>query len=1006
MVAATSLDHQSLERLIQIPSNLIPSSQNGIAKAHFQEWEASAVDPGIIAQNVESLSGDEVYRYIIPDPAAVTKRVQPDAQWRTIRQRYGHLELGGWWASGCDPLNGYGPMEWGCLKPNAPRLTGGFDTKKIKTVKYEHPFKTPLRATFLNVPLHIWEKISERYGVELPPLKASTKSDVYIYSDSVDGYTPSISFWQWVHENNLPITIVEGVKKAGAVLSAGYIALALPGIFAGYRATRDDLGRVKRALIPDLQHFATAGREINICFDYENRPVQLKNLNKAICGLSFLLTDAGCSVRLTDLPGKEKGVDDFIFARGVDAYDEIHAGLTPNQWTVLGLSRLTSVSVTINQRFLGDMECPDGANLIAIKSPKGTGKTEWLIKIARIRQQLGLSTLVLSHRIQLAETICSRLGLDYVTEVRDETGKLLGFGLCVDSMHLGSKARFNASDWKDVLVIVDECEQVFWHTLNASTEVKKHRPEVISQLATLFKNALTHKNGGVILLDADLSDLSIEFVLGLAEVENVKPWVVLNEWKPEQGRLVIPYEKPSQMLAALEEEVESGEKVMIITQAQRAKSKYGTINLEAHLRSRFPGKRILRADSDTIRQPGHPAFGCIAKLNEVLPLYDIVIFSPSLETGVSIDIKGHFASVWAFCQGVSAVNTACQSVARLRELVPLHVYAEKRGLSFVGNQSTNHTSLISGQNQVFKTSLSLIGFDGKDNYTLNSTAIKIWGKMAARVNGGMREYRDSILAALKAEGHTVIETPDDSMPVFLRSPRIDSQLKAIKEDNYIAECIAISDSDVSNMTHTEYEKLKAKKAKTPEEHYVERKYELVQRYSVDVTPDLVAADDDGLYPAIRLQYYLCIGRQYLLERDKKVMEKMLSDGMGKVFVPDFNKSILSATVATMDVLGLPTFMAETNRQFRCNDSDMQVMLSKAIQFRREIKDLLGVTIGDKDTPIEVLRRLLKKVAIKLQLDGRDGTLERQRFYTIKTPNDWREEIFSKWLSKDEANNRT
>ncbi|BDA71611.1 hypothetical protein CAL7716_057770 [Calothrix sp. PCC 7716] len=971
-----------------------------VAEIHFKEWSESAVDPEIIALNVKTLMGDEAYEYLIPDPDAFTLRVHPDAQWRNIRPRYEHLENGGWWVSGADPLNGYSPMLWGSFKPSTPRKKRD-DENKI--IKYEHPAGATRRAIFLNVPLYIWEKISECHGIPMPP--SITKNGVNIYSECVDEYIPEISFWEWVHLYNLPVTLVEGAKKAGALLTAGYVAIALPGVNGGYTSTKDETGKViQRALIPELKHFATQDREVNICFDYEDRPVQIQSMNAAIGGLNFLFVSCGCTVTITSLPGKEKGVDDFIAARGTGAYDRIHAALSFDEWTARGLSRLTKVSVTINQQFLGKMQFPVGAKLVAVQSGKGTGKTERLIDEVASRTRAGLPTILLTHRIQLGKSICERIGLDYVTEVNDGTRTYFGFGLCVDSLHPESQACFNAENWKDALVIVDECEQVFWHLLTASTEIKKHRTEVISQLGALFRNALTSTDGGVILLDADLTDLSIDFVLGLAEVEGIKPWVVLNEWKPSTGRQVFYYEKPTYLLSALENDVKAGKKVFVVTQAQKEKSKYGTINLETRWRQKFPNLRILRIDSDSIREPGHPAYGCISKLNEILTQYDIVICSPTIETGVSIDIKGHFASIWAFFQGVSPVNSACQSVARLRELVPLHVFAAPRGLSFVGNQSTNHKSLIAGQTRVFKSGLSLINFDGEDSYTFNPTALTMWGKMGARVNCGMDNYCVSILSALELEGHTVTEAPVENLPSPDLDKQIAGEIKATKEDNHIAYCEAVAGKDISEMTISEYEALQAKKAKTPEERQIERKFELSQRYLVDVNSDLVALDDDGLYPALRLHYYLTIGRPFLIERDKKVVENMLNEGSNRLFIPDVNRSLWSNSVATLEFLGIPAILAQTDRVFRGADEDMQALLSKALQFRNQIKDLLGVQISKNATPIEVLRQLIKKIGLKLKVRGRDGAGERQRFYSIKNPNDRRTEIFSKWLAKDEASN--
>jgi len=40
----------------------------------------------------------------------------------------------------------------------------------------------------------------------------------------------------------------------------------------------------------------------------------------------------------------------------------------------------------------------------------------------------------------------------------------------------------------------------------------------------------------------------------------------------------------------------------------------------------------------------------MTSLNQVLGNYDVVLASPVIETGVSIDIRGHFTSVWGIAQ--------------------------------------------------------------------------------------------------------------------------------------------------------------------------------------------------------------------------------------------------------------------------------------------------------------------------------------------------------------------
>jgi primosomal protein N' len=65
----------------------------------------------------------------------------------------------------------------------------------------------------------------------------------------------------------------------------------------------------------------------------------------------------------------------------------------------------------------------------------------------------------------------------------------------------------------------------------------------------------------------------------------------------------------------------------------KGKVKWGTQNLENYLLKLFPELRILRIDAESIADPNHPAFACVDKLNEGLPLYDVAIASPSIETG-------------------------------------------------------------------------------------------------------------------------------------------------------------------------------------------------------------------------------------------------------------------------------------------------------------------------------------------------------------------------------------
>ncbi|MBE9002747.1 hypothetical protein IQ274_32340, partial [Nostoc sp. LEGE 12447] len=60
------------------------------------------------------------------------------------------------------------------------------------------------------------------------------------------------------------------------------------------------------------------------------------------------------------------------------------------------------------------------------------------------------------------------------------------------------------------------------------------------------------------------------------------------------------------------------------------------------------------------------------------------------------------------------------------------------------------------------------------------------------------------------------------------------------------------------------------------------------------------------------------------------------------------------------------------------------------------------TLNDNDSPIVILRRLLKKIGLKLKYICRDGTGDRQRVYRVVDGDDGREQIFQNWLAKEKA----
>lgn len=388
--------------------------------------------------------------------------------------------------------------------------------------------------------------------------------------------------------------------------------------------------------------------------------------------------------------------------RGGETFRELVESALPfSAWKLKGYKELSyPAQVELNNRYIPfDLIVPETARLMGMKAPKGSGKTELIARVAKETLAQGRKVLVVAHRVQLTEALCDRVGVPSIYEIRSEDGsreelkqvkdfaRLNGSGLCVDSLYPDSQAWFNPDDWKDATIIIDESEQVFWHLLNSST-CRKDRPAILRSLESLIAGALhPESEGRVILSDADLSDTSINLIKGLAGQPDLEPWLLVNHWKGTPwktyhypgGIEVLKNEETGKaekvsgrenFLSALDRYIESTEKaVMVMTDSQKARSKYGTYNLEQRYKAKFPDKRVLRIDSETLELKDHPAFGCISRLNEVLTNFDIVICSPSVETGLSINIQGHFDSVWGFFTGGLAENSVRQMLARVREPV-------------------------------------------------------------------------------------------------------------------------------------------------------------------------------------------------------------------------------------------------------------------------------------------------------------------------------------------------
>jgi hypothetical protein len=510
-----------------------------IKPAHLNEWLSSAVDPEIIRLNVESLEGSEALERLTENALESIGRGQKaphSFQYATapvgkILNRYSDMSSEGWWASGIDILTGE-DSQWGCFKPDKPRIS----QEKLKPIKYEHPAKTPTEIFTLKVSDHIWQAIAEKQGIAPYCLLPTKNTDTPpLYKNLSD--TPGVTFWQWVLDNpSIPLLITEGAKKAGSLLTAGYAAISLPGIFNGYRQPKDEMGQPTgpAQLIPQLQTFSQNGREIVFAFDQDTKAKTVKNVQIAIQKTGKLLEDERCKVSIVRWDKSHKGVDDFLASQGLEAFDqaykkrislekfnlEIGKAIGFEKWHKF--HRFTAKEKA-DQQYL-DIDPPKKGEILIINSPTNTGKSTLLKKWSK-EDFADKGIIRIGNRNSLELQFCNESDFRHL-----QTDSLLSDTLLSDpkkrvSFCFPSLSHTSSKHWEDTVIFGDEIDGTVQQALFLNKD-----PDNLDR----FKQALELCDRAV-FLSGTLYDHHIDYLKALCPTKTFR--IIQNTYQPQRPKI-------------------------------------------------------------------------------------------------------------------------------------------------------------------------------------------------------------------------------------------------------------------------------------------------------------------------------------------------------------------------------------------------------------------------------------------------------------------------------------
>jgi hypothetical protein len=977
---------------------------NNLTAAQYHELLAgSAIHPALIKRNFFHVEGESVYDFLF-----ISDKIPRKNAGRVTDgyiKMYQHLLLGGTWIQSLDPFKNWQPMEWGRIKPNFPRI----DWQKGKPVKYESPPKTPNRVTYFDVANPIQDLVAKRYLIK--------RYHSLLALRLLDKLNPLI-FWEWIKQHpEIPIILCEGEKKAACLLSLGFVAIALPGIWNG-RVGKQDFDE---RLHPDLVPMAQAGRKFIILFDSETKAKTRWSVFQATVRTAKAIESAGCFCEVALLPGPEKGVDDFVVARGEDANALLTAiiddaksladyqrSYRAKKW---GLSKYKP-DVTVNIKYLTQALCiPDLSEkcssvqplyeiekeklfspsinggkvkkesiepnetskskkspsfrfpekgLVILWSDMGTGKTE-LMRWWR-DQNPHARFLNNGHRVNLLKNLAERLQTAMYSDL-GYTGlaQAQALSITIDSLH-----KLNTQSLTYGCIFIDEACQYLTHLLHSNT-CKQHRAAILEVLEYIVYNAPL-----VVIADAHMDDLTVDFFRSMRPLGEV-PYIIKNEWRNGE-RTIYWYEgdNSSALVAQISAALMLGEKVMVASDSKRFikkldKSftiKYEESNSEkSHTQKKC---RIWSVHSDNSGSEENVAF--IKDITNAVKNFDALFTSPSLGTGVDIS-QYHFDLVLGVFHGVSQTATECaQQLYRYRPKVPFHIWVAPRPP--FGYKDTNASKIKERLLQTNEMTAFLLRIDRETGLrgAEKDWALEAYCQIMANRHYSLNNLRDDLRELLTEMGNTFIYVGSDSDPQSLESLKAAAQALDRAHNSAVAKA--------NNITLSEYRARQSKDYLDPSEIFECEKFRISDSYGIEVTESLVEMDKGGrLIRAIAgLEAILAppeesftdpkTGQSYptpptiVTQKDRNERDNLpLCIDWGNY----------SARWLARFNLGLHQILTSLVRgdEVTADDSTLLKMAAIAKNCAAHVKAILGFTIPLDCKPIWLLATLLEQLGLKL-----------------------------------------
>lgn len=958
-----------------ILTDIIPSIGEKVTLLahHKEELQQSGIDERILELNFFSIRGESVTSFL--NLSAIPG----------FSFKYGSVIFHGGWMCG------------NVLKPDKPR------TVKKKPNKYENPVDGDLCSIRLKLPEEIWQAIGNKYGVEKPT--------------DIDG-------WAWVEQNpQIPVVVCEGVKKAACVISQILIpAIALSGHTS---AVEKDGGDVRFA------EFLHPNRDLIICFDNEVSDIKASDIAKTVKRIFYKIRNLSTDKKSKEVGARaklliahwhhpEKGIDDVWLKHGkVEVERLISSAISCHQWVDTSFNKLGfEPDYQFNAAKWQWIDIPENSRLICLIGAKGTGKSWCLEQMTLQAKNEKRPVITATHRIQLSMSLAGRLQITFINDIDGKIETTLQIALVIDSL-----PKINPKKFAGCIFILDETVQMLDHFLLGETCAYK-RQAILNTMRELCTQII-NSDGKLILADADLNGATIRFFSGLMGDE--KPFIIQNTYREPSyichlsNGFVIRGSKggknntPADIVSVALSKAIKRERIYIACSGQTEESTWGSISLEGIFLNHGITD-VIRIDSETIKNPEHPAFKATSRINEICDTYQVIIATPTLGTGVSIENRNPFDLVCGIFTGVVNPDSVRQSLMRIRDKgVPRLIYCAVKGLNeklaSLGNTAIkvedNVKELVEFQRDVL-TEHDEIWSAEYPEIRYNQSASACFNAVVADKNKQNSAYKNYVRQGLKDENVTVIDI-SEACEIYdygsINPQEVYELAKTVTEAKVRAYRAKILEQ--KRLESEEYEKLKSATELNEQERIALEATALSNRYGgIEVTKDLLEKDSEGWYEKIKLHYASTDGYEHLKNIQALVSNTQLHRGEGELIEHDFmarNKILaqaehMRATEIIDLIAGQSVFSANDEESVSlCNDLIEQIPTINLIH-EQNIK---SSSYKSGEFNFKLIELISSFIGTESKCIGRPLVNGKQvRQYTLKFADDNRREIFELWRLRD------